>query len=277
MPSSHDNASSFLVRVASVAALAALAVTAHAGPREQAKRIHDRIAGVPPSSAVLDAMEAEITGGDTLAAAMIAMDNPSFYSVTLKNLVTPWTNRAQTVFEPLNDYTATVIGMVRDDLPFNTVLSADVLYVGAAGLGLPAVSPANNDHYEQMEARGVNLLTGRVEADNGTLHFRADSGASFRVPRQVGGTARAGDAMNLVLRPENVQIDPPGAVDPDGIRWPGRIVQAVYTFAARHPEVLRYVPCFCGCESRGHTDNEDCFIAGRDANGRPRWEEHGMG
>ena len=33
MPSSHDNASSFLVRVASVAALAALAVTAHAGPR----------------------------------------------------------------------------------------------------------------------------------------------------------------------------------------------------------------------------------------------------
>ena len=154
MPSSHDNASSFLVRVASVAALAALAVTAHAGPREQAKRIHDRIAGVPPSSAVLDAMEAEITGGDTLAAAMIAMDNPSFYSVTLKNLVTPWTNRAQSVFEPLNDYTATVIGMVRDDLPFNTVLSADVLYVGAAGLGLPG----------ELFGEGVRLILGVFKA-----------------------------------------------------------------------------------------------------------------
>ncbi len=157
---SHDNAGSLLKRVAAVAALVALAAAAHAGPREQAKRIHDRIAGVPPSAAVLDAMEAEVAGGDTEAAAMIAMDNPSFYSVTLKNLVTPWTNREQSVFEPLNDYTATVIGMVRDDLPFDTVLSADVLYVGNPGLGLPAASPSNNDHYEQMEARGVNLLTG---------------------------------------------------------------------------------------------------------------------
>jgi hypothetical protein len=141
-------------------ALASFAASAQAGPREQAKRMHDRIAGVPPSSAVLGQMEAEIIAGRTDQAAMIAMDNPSFYSVTLKNLATPWTNREQTVFAPLNDYTATVIGMVRDDLPFNEVLSADVLYVGGGGLGLPAVSASSNDHYEQMEANGVNLLTG---------------------------------------------------------------------------------------------------------------------
>ena len=34
------------------------------------------------------------------------------------------------MFAPLNDYTATVIGMVRDDVPFNTLLSADLVYVG---------------------------------------------------------------------------------------------------------------------------------------------------
>jgi hypothetical protein len=55
------------------------------------------------------------------------------------------------------------------------------------------------------------------------------------------------------------------------------IVQAVYTFAARHPEVLHYVPCFCGCQRSGHKDNDDCFIKGRDAQGRPEWEAHGMG
>ena len=55
------------------------------------------------------------------------------------------------------------------------------------------------------------------------------------------------------------------------------IVQAVYTFAARHPEVLHYVPCFCGCQRSGHRDNDDCFIKGRDAKGRPEWESHGMG
>ena len=46
------------------------------------------------------------------------MQHRAFYNVTLKNFVTPWTNRDQTVFAPLNDYTATVIGMVRDDVDF---------------------------------------------------------------------------------------------------------------------------------------------------------------
>ena len=64
------------------------------------------------------------------------------------------------MFAPLNDYTATVIGMVRDDVPFDQVLSGDILYVGSSGLGLPAVSASNNDHYAAMETRGVNLLTG---------------------------------------------------------------------------------------------------------------------
>jgi hypothetical protein len=147
-------------RVTALVALAAFAALASAGPREQAKRMHDRIAGVPPTDAVLGTMQTEIAEGRTDAAALIAMDNPSFYSVTLKNLATPWTNREQTVFAPLNDYTATVIGMVRDDVPFNELLSADILYVGNAGLGLPAVSATSNTHFEQMETTGVNLLTG---------------------------------------------------------------------------------------------------------------------
>ena len=142
---------------AAVAAVVLFAAAAQAGPREQAKRMHDRIAGVPPSDAVLGAMETDIAAGRTQQAALRAMDDPAFYSVTLKNLVTPWTNRDRTVFAPLNDYTATVIGMVRDDVPFNELLSDDILYVGNAGLGLPAVSASNNNHYEQMESRGVDL------------------------------------------------------------------------------------------------------------------------
>jgi hypothetical protein len=58
---------------------------------------------------------------------------------------------------------------------------------------------------------------------------------------------------------------------------PAQVVRAVYEFAARHPEVLRYVPCFCGCEQRGHEHNEECFVRSRDAQGRVSWEVHGMG
>ena len=56
---------------------------------------------------------------------------------------------------------------------------------------------------------------------------------------------------------------------------PLAVVQAVYEFAARHPDVLQYVPCYCGCERAGHRGNHDCFVRSRDANGRVTWDSHG--
>ncbi len=58
---------------------------------------------------------------------------------------------------------------------------------------------------------------------------------------------------------------------------PIEVVGAVYKFAAEHPEVLGYVPCYCGCERSGHRGNDDCFVARRDENGDvTKWEPHGM-
>lgn len=59
---------------------------------------------------------------------------------------------------------------------------------------------------------------------------------------------------------------------------PMAVTRAVYEFAARHPEVSRYVPCYCGCEADGHRANESCFIGARDAKGNvTRWDTHGFG
>src|SRR5258705_3221521 len=58
---------------------------------------------------------------------------------------------------------------------------------------------------------------------------------------------------------------------------PAAVVTAAYKFAAEHPEVLSYVPCFCGCEHMGHRGNEDCFVKSRARNGDVvEWEEHGL-
>ena len=58
---------------------------------------------------------------------------------------------------------------------------------------------------------------------------------------------------------------------------PIEVVRAVYQFAAEHPEVASYVPCYCGCERAGHHGSEDCFVASRGANGDVEsWEPHGM-
>ena len=58
---------------------------------------------------------------------------------------------------------------------------------------------------------------------------------------------------------------------------PMETVRAVYRFAAEHPEVLSYVPCFCGCERGGHRGNDDCFVKERNAAGDvTEWEPHGL-
>lgn len=133
--------------------------------RKQAKRIHDRLTGVPPTPAILSEMETEIvSGGGMVGAALLAIDparNPrafNFYNTTLKNFATPWTNEAESVFDPLNDYSATVIGMVRDNVPFNTLLSADLVYIADSSItGVAAYSPSNNTSYQNLEDLSIDL------------------------------------------------------------------------------------------------------------------------
>ncbi len=188
--------------------LAAITTHVQAGAREQAKRMFDRIAGVPPTAAQLTAMLAimdadndNVTDSEGVAesAAEEAFNAPSFYNVTLKNLVTPWTNEERTPFAELNDFTATVIGLVRDDEDFRKVLYDDVLYVGVAS-NLPGYSTDDNDHYIALEASGADLGSSSVliaqnqstvtglpaTATAGVLTSRAAAKAFF-----VGGTNRA--------------------------------------------------------------------------------------
>src|SRR5690606_10480724 len=135
--------------------LASLSI--QAGPREQAKQMHDRLTGVPPSEEVLNQMAEEIRLGNALAAADIAMENPAFYTATLKRMAAPWTNRDQNPFVALNDYIATFIGLVRDEADFRRILYDDVLYIGNPALTDNDYSPSNNLHYQEIEQRGLDL------------------------------------------------------------------------------------------------------------------------
>jgi hypothetical protein len=136
-------------------------ISAWADYRDQAKRIYDRIAGVPPDDGTITTMADLLDNNnqaDAIAAAMIAVETRDFYTVTLKNFAAPWTNRDQSVFVPLNDYTATVIGMVRDDEDFREILRADIICVGTSN-NLPPYSRTSNAHYEALESQGINLQT----------------------------------------------------------------------------------------------------------------------
>jgi hypothetical protein len=58
---------------------------------------------------------------------------------------------------------------------------------------------------------------------------------------------------------------------------PMEVLKDAHMFAADHPEVASYVPCYCGCGNAGHKNNADCFVKGRDPEGRvTEWEPHGV-
>jgi hypothetical protein len=210
----------------------------NAAPRDQAKRIHDRLTGTPPSDALLTQMTTLVTSGNAVGAARLAIDptnaeSKGFYSVTLKNFATPWTNRDRTVFAPLNDYTATVIGMVRDNVPFNTLLSADTIYTGNTS-GAPAYSAVNNDHYQFLEDNDADLRTALVAqnqsavtglpatATAGVITTRAAAQAFF-----IAGTNRAMFRYTLLnhlcrdLEQVHDTSRPPDRIRQDVSRSPG--------------------------------------------------------
>ena len=175
-----------------------------AGPREQAKQLHDRLTGTPADESLLTELADMIADNNAEGAALRAMQEDAFYDVTLKNFVMPWTNEEQDSFAPLNDYVATVIGMARDGIDFRQVLSADLIYAGdtsalsSDGYSVPAVSATSNAHYEALENQRVPLqdyLVPRLQssvyglpadATAGVMTSRAAAMAYF-----VAGTNRA--------------------------------------------------------------------------------------
>jgi uncharacterized protein with PCYCGC motif len=99
--------------------------------------------------------------------------------------------------------------------------------------------------------------------------------ASQTTSASAAAQAAAAIPANLKAHPQETlpALQFPGYPTPR----PPDVVRAAYRFAAEHPEVLSYVPCFCGCERSGHRGNEDCFVRERDVNGDViAWEDHGM-
>lgn len=179
--------------------------------REQAKRIHDRLTGVPPTAQMLTAMETAIANAPStqqgaVAAALLAIDgdtglapSPNFYNVTVKNWASPWTNQSDDVFAPLNDYSALVIGLVKDERDFRDLLGGTVMYVADAALGMPAYSMTNNNHYEQLEVSGANLGTALVAQPQVAVTDLPDAAVAGIFSTRAAGEAFYIDGTNRAM------------------------------------------------------------------------------
>jgi hypothetical protein len=55
------------------------------------------------------------------------------------------------------------------------------------------------------------------------------------------------------------KLAPENTLPSDIARAPDEIREA-YRFAIANRETLRYIPCYCGCGSEGHTSNASCYV-----------------
>lgn len=53
-------------------------------------------------------------------------------------------------------------------------------------------------------------------------------------------------------------------------------VQEAYRFAVANPDVLKEVPCYCGCGAVGHHSNYACYVKS-DEGGKITFDQHALG
>lgn len=54
-------------------------------------------------------------------------------------------------------------------------------------------------------------------------------------------------------------------------------VQQAYQFAVANPDVMKQIPCYCGCGDIGHTSNYACYVSGVDDKGAITYDNHALG
>jgi hypothetical protein len=54
-------------------------------------------------------------------------------------------------------------------------------------------------------------------------------------------------------------------------------VQQAYQFAVANPEILKQIPCYCGCGAMGHSSNYSCYVVGAGSDGEVIYDNHALG
>lgn len=272
---------------------------ANAEPRDQAKKLYSSLTGNTPNKAIADKYEAILKEEGAKKAALEMVEGEhGFYNVTLKNFFTPMSNEDGTQFAELNDMTATLIGVTRDEIDFFRVFYDDILYQfegdknpnGSYILAgnndryvlkdyddvqIPIYNYTKNDMYKKAEAVGVSLAnkkyfvrtqqrtytTKNQEAIAGIFSTRAWAQAYY-----TAGTNRASFAffaknfMCLEMEELNDTTIPDFRVRRDVDRAPGGKTETYKTYC---------VGCHAGQDALGGAFSYYDFV-----DGAMRYREH---
>jgi hypothetical protein len=69
----------------------------------------------------------------------------------------------------------------------------------------------------------------------------------------------------------------PESLLPKDIRSAPEEVREAYRFAIANRDTLRYIPCYCGCGSEGHTSNASCYFEDNSTPEKPVFNRMSLG
>jgi len=84
----------------------------------------------------------------------------------------------------------------------------------------------------------------------------------------------AASACSTSEKPTAYQLAPLSEMHPL-VQSAPNVVQESYQFAHAHPEMLKHVPCYCGCGGMGHTSNYACYV--NESGGEKTFDNHALG
>lgn len=160
--------------------------------------------------------------------------------------------------------------MTRTDRPVRSAPRRTVLRTVVATLAVLLIAPATlaacsstGGSSDQM-ATAMPTMAATAPGDVATAAPSAatDPGVAAD-PRMVGTGAdlMPADASEAwASRPDFTRVDPQ--------------TEEAYAYALYHPQVVQWMPCYCGCARMGHRSNLDCYLKRAVPGQKTQFEEH---
>ena len=87
-----------------------------------------------------------------------------------------------------------------------------------------------------------------------------------------GGTA-AGHTMGHAM-PTSAEVDAAWAARPGYVQTADARTAEAYAYAIARPDVIDWMPCYCGCVAMDHRNNADCYLKPREEGDPMVFDEH---
>ena len=167
----------YMLSAALLLGLSSNAIAQTQAQKDDAKWIYERITGVKWAAdhPLITQAATMVAAGQRAEVAALATQQSQFLNVTVKNFALEMSTREETIRIPLNDFAATIMGVVRDNTDARELLHGNFFYVGDPAR-IPASIPdvisnpnemgrrvlSSNEHYEALDSKNNRLDVGSV-------------------------------------------------------------------------------------------------------------------